>query len=441
MFLALIASALAADLPLEDALRRALDESEEVAAAELSVESARAGQSSALSSWLPQVSGSASYSHTFASEYDDLFGDTGGANPFADLPFGKADTWRLGLSASQGIYQGGRVLATRKLAEAGHRLAESQLDSARASAVLAAAQAYYDALLADRMVSILEASLARAETTLANTKLANEVGRAPDFEVLRASVTAENQRVALINQRRIQRLSQANLRRILHLPPDEPLNLVTPLGDEAPDSVAALAVELAGGEGQNSRASVVQSELAVQSAEATLGLTRSGALPYLGASFSYGLVQYPDQPFPDADWRKNVSGAVSLSVPLFSGGYYRAELSAARADAEAARERLEMVRDLADMDSADTDASLEAALAQWQATASTVAQAEKAWQIAETRYQEGISTQTELTDARVQLQQAEVNRAQAARDLQVARIRAALLPALPLSAGSGASSY
>jgi outer membrane protein TolC len=48
------------------------------------------------------------------------------------------------------------------------------------------------------------------------------------------------------------------------------------------------------------------------------------------------------------------------------------------------------------------------------------------------RYQEGISTQTELGDARVQLQQALANRAQSARDLRVARLRIELLEQLPL---------
>ena len=46
----------------------------------------------------------------------------------------------------------------------------------------------------------------------------------------------------------------------------------------------------------------------------------------------------------------------------------------------------------------------------------------------------GVSTQLELTDSRLLLQQAEANRALAARDLQVARARAALLPELPLGA-------
>jgi len=81
-------------------------------------------------------------------------------------------------------------------------------------------------------------------------------------------------------------------------------------------------------------------------------------------------------------------------------------------------------------------AELTAARAAFDASAGTIEQAQRAYEIAEVRFRAGVSTQLELTDARLLLQQAEANRAQAARDLQVARARVALLPDLPLGAAS-----
>jgi outer membrane protein TolC len=69
----------------------------------------------------------------------------------------------------------------------------------------------------------------------------------------------------------------------------------------------------------------------------------------------------------------------------------------------------------------------------------TAEQAQRAYDIAEVRFREGISTQLELSETRNQLQQALANRAQAARNLQVARKRLELLPYLPLSQGSPSS--
>jgi hypothetical protein len=64
-----------------------------------------------------------------------------------------------------------------------------------------------------------------------------------------------------------------------------------------------------------------------------------------------------------------------------------------------------------------------------------VEQAARAYSIAQVRYREGLSTQVELADSRILLQQAQANRAVAARDVQIAQARVALLPYLPLGQG------
>jgi outer membrane protein TolC len=114
-------------------------------------------------------------------------------------------------------------------------------------------------------------------------------------------------------------------------------------------------------------------------------------------------------------------------------------VAVARANQVEAELRLQQTREFAEFDARNSATQLEAAQAAWLASAGTVEQAARAYQIAELRYREGISTQTELLDSRVQLQQAQASRARAARDLQVARMRIALLPALPLTLPSEAS--
>ena len=110
----------------------------------------------------------------------------------------------------------------------------------------------------------------------------------------------------------------------------------------------------------------------------------------------------------------------------------------ARADVDASKARLQLTKELADLDEAGARAELGAARAEWEASAGTIQQATRAYEIADLRYREGISTQLELSDARLLLAQAQVNRARAARDLQLTRIRLALLPELPLG-GSGST--
>ena len=69
----------------------------------------------------------------------------------------------------------------------------------------------------------------------------------------------------------------------------------------------------------------------------------------------------------------------------------------------------------------------------------TAEQAQRAYAIDEVRFREGISTQTDLSQSRLLLEQARANRAMAARNLAVARVRLALLRDLPIQqTGTGA---
>jgi hypothetical protein len=90
------------------------------------------------------------------------------------------------------------------------------------------------------------------------------------------------------------------------------------------------------------------------------------------------------------------------------------------------------------LDSQSSRNDLATAQATLESNTSTVDEARRAYSIAQLRYREGISSQIELTDSRLQLEQAEVSRARALRDVQVARARLALLRDLPLGQTAGA---
>jgi outer membrane protein TolC len=154
---------------------------------------------------------------------------------------------------------------------------------------------------------------------------------------------------------------------------------------------------------------------------------------------NYGLVAYPEPPFPGyEELRNNWTVGLALQIPLFTGFRITGDVEYAQADLAEARARLKQAEELSRLDSRQIQEQLETAEAALRASVGVVEQARKARGIAEIRYQEGISTQLELSDAQLLLDQAEANRARAARDLQVARVRAALIDHLPAGAGGGA---
>jgi outer membrane protein TolC len=153
----------------------------------------------------------------------------------------------------------------------------------------------------------------------------------------------------------------------------------------------------------------------------------------------YAQLAYPEKVSPfGARFVDDWVVSLGLQLPFFTGGRIAGEVDVARANLSEAELRLQQTHKLAEVDARNTATQLEAADAAWQASSGTIEQAAQAYQIAELRYREGLSTQTELLDSRIQLQQAQASRARAARDLQVAKVRMVLLPALPLS-GVGAT--
>ncbi|HEU4700156.1 MAG TPA: TolC family protein [Gemmatimonadales bacterium] len=479
-------------LSLEEALQRAQGASEAVGIARAGVLRARGDLQRARSEFFPQLTGTGTYTRTLRSQFsalessDSTPADTTSApasctafappaglpieqrvdsleqavkclssvNPFASfsrLPFGQKNTWNFGLQASQTLFAGGRIVAQSNAAKALLRSAEIGLTSQQAQLVLDVTQAYYDAALSDRLVGIAEAALEQAERTLSETRLAREVGNQPEFELLRAQVQRDNQRPVVIQRRAQRDVAYLRLKQLLNLPLGEAVALTTSLEDS---TGAPPALVLPAGYGEPARADtataarapVRQAGEGVAAAEGQYRVSRAQNLPSLVLSTAFAEIAFPSSLFPGgndfvSDW--NVS--LALRWPLFTGGRIGGEKLAARAGIEEARLRLRQTQELAELDARNTAAQLAAAEAAWEASAGTVEQATRAYGIAEIRYREGISTQTELSDARLLLQQAQANRAQAARDLQVARVRTALLRDLPLggtptgSAAAGAA--
>ncbi len=432
-------------LTLDDALTLAEARNESVLIAEAGVRRARGVEAQVHSQRLPQLTGNASYDRTLASEYDGIF-DTdslgeGEENAFADLPFGQPNAYRIGLSFSQLIYAGGRERALEKQARLGRDVATLSVTSAKAQLALDVAQAFYDAALADRLVGIADDTLAQASRSFEQTRAKREAGLVSEFELLRAQVdrdTLQSPRVRAGNTRDV---AYFRLKQLLDLPLATPLQLAAQLDDPRLAPAARFASRLAEAEAATQprlRLAVTQADLGVQVSEQGVAIADAQRKPAVALQSSAGIVNYPSA-FPGVDdWRKNWTVSLGVQLPILTGGRIKAEQNIARADRDSAQAQLQLTKELSDLDDASARASLGAARADWEVAAGTIQQAARAYEIAELRFREGLSTQLELSDARLLLAQAQVNRARAARDLQLTRVRLALLPELPLGAGAGA---
>jgi outer membrane protein TolC len=484
-------------LSLEDAMALASRTSEAIQIAAADVTRAGTARVSAASQRRPQLFGTVSYARTLRSQFQGLADDRsdGAAEPAAPcdpfepdptlpvehriaalertlhcqssgngfgsivsrLPFGRENQWSFGLSASQSLFTAGRLAAQQRAAGAAAQSAGVALRSVQADTRLTVAEAYFDALLADRFVEIASATLEQQERVLDQTTLMQRVGTRPQFDVLRARVALDALRPTLIRQRSARDLAYVRLKQLLDLPLDAPLALTTRFApDTEPASVAPAvdrrATEAASADDAGARAAgnppdvaapapedrapVREAALEVDRLDALFAAARAQRWPSVSANAQLQQVAYPSGLVPTGDFLSNWTVGFSVDVPLFTGGRLSAAVEDARASLAQGRLRLAQTQELAELDTADALLNLEAARATWSASAGTVDQAVEAYRIAEIRFREGLSTQIELSDSQLLLQQARANRAQADRDLRLARLRVALLNDLPLSAGS-----
>lgn len=481
-------------LSLEEALRLAESQSEAVRIAQAGVHRARGLQMQARSQYLPQVGASLTYTRTLASQFEAL-ADAGPPAPPAGTPpappddgttyyapctrylatagateaqrvasletfarcsagtggfpidfskvgFGSKNQYQLGLEGSLSLYSGGRVQAQNRSAAANRTAADIELVSQRARLALDITEAYFDAVLADRLVAIAESSLAQSESVLGQTRLARQVGNQSEFELLRAQVTRDNQMPALLQRRTDRDLAYARLKQMLNVPGSERVSLSTGLGNEAElvqvaRTTTGAATTAESDSNSAARAPVRQLGEALHAQQEELRIARSSWIPTVSLSTQYGRIAFPSSGLPDLNnFLTNWTVSISASVPLFTGGRTRGQTMVAEAAVREAEARYEQVREAASLDAQQAHALLSQAQAALAASQGTSQQASRAYTIAEVRYREGLSTQVELNDSRLLLQQASANAALAVRNLQVARMRVALLRDLPLGVGT-----
>ena len=117
------------------------------------------------------------------------------------------------------------------------------------------------------------------------------------------------------------------------------------------DSSSRLA-EAEAGTSPRLRTAVTQAENDVLSSEEGLTVVKSQRKPAVSLNSVFGIVQYPSAVPNFDDWRTNWTVGAAVSMPILTGGRIKAEEIAARADIDESKARLQLAKELADLDTA-----------------------------------------------------------------------------------------
>jgi outer membrane protein TolC len=404
-------------LTLDEAVRRSLELGEEVRMARAQLGDARGQIREATAAALPEVRGAVVYTRQFASIFEDVgAGDTTFGPIFENSPFGAANAWNLEVTVRQTLFAAGKIGAGLRAAKAYRAASEEQLEQTQADVIYQVRRAYFDALYAARLVDIAEAGLEQARAHEVEVQRFRLAGTRAEYDLLRAQVDAANQEPIAVAARNGLDLALLALKRLVNVPAEAPLVLTTSLeGDEA--TIPVLTADTLGAP---ERASVRAAEATVRVWEQAVRAARADRWPSLsvGATFSHQAFPKEISPF-NAQFRRNWNADLRLSVPIFLGFRTFGAEDRARASLERARAERDQARELAALEVEQAAAEVRRAEALLAAQRATVRQARRAYQIATVRYTNGMSTQLEVSDARLLAQRAEANEAQALRDYLV----------------------
>ena len=409
-------------LSLDEALGRAASLGEEVKLARTTVDFAGTQVKSARSAVFPTLDGSFNYTRTYASPFQvksSATADT--ANPiaklFGNLPFGRVNQYTANLTATQTLFSPRLGIAMR-VANQFASATQFNLKEQMAEAEFQIRSAYVGALLAHELEASALEAVAQAQRFLESEKLRLSAGAGSELDVLRAEVAAENLRPQLVDAQNAASTSLLNLKRLINVPLSAPLALTTPLVAPAAASVTIIEPSTVVAD----RSAVHAEEQQVRIAGEVVKGAYSAYLPSVDLRMSLGRLLYPQEVFAlkGTGWLTDWNAAVTLKLPLFNGFKRGAELSQAKIGLQQEQFRLSQLREAVQLQYQQAFGERERAAASITARQRTVDQAQRVYDLTGLRYDQGMASQLEVTDARLSLLMARANRAQAIAQYYIA---------------------
>jgi outer membrane protein TolC len=255
-------------------------------------------------------------------------------------------------------------------------------------------------------VAVAEASLARSQLNLRSAQGFFDVGTKPKSDVTKAEVEVANAQVALIRARNQVRLAETTLANALGLEATAPVQIQDILTYEpvALDAQALLAEAL------GNRPELVEARAQIDVARAQLAGARANYLPTLSASGSYGGAS------TDPTLHEVWSIAATLSWNLFQGFFTNYQVRETTALVEVARANYNNQELLVRLDVEQAYLSVVEAAERIGATKVAVESAQENLRLAQGRYDAGVGTILDLTDAQLALTNAEADQIRALTD-------------------------
>lgn len=395
------AQVVADSLSLSGTIQAVLDANPAITSLEEEVNAATSRVTQSRGGFLPQVSGTATYTRIDPVVKLQLTPD---APVFQLAPNNNYDAH---ITLQYGLLDFGKKEATTNLAESRRLTATDNIVVTRRDLAYSAVQAYYNILFVRESIKVQDEQIASLLQHQREMEKRVQGGVSTKFDVTTTQVRitqAQNTKIDLENQLRNQ---QVQLARLLHKPEylNVPVRGALTYQPQAVDLNAALAQAI------EKRPEVKLARDAENTANLNLKLIERANTPTLGIGAQLG---GKNGYLPNLDKiRPNSVGVVQLSVPIYDGNKNKNQRIEALANIRGSQARIQDTQEQIRSDVRQASNNIQSGTSRYDNSLVQIAQATDALTRAKARYRYDVGTNLDVLDAETSLAQARLARLQA----------------------------
>ena len=391
-------------ITLDEAIEIALSESNTIKIAEMTIEKTGYAQKGAYSALYPNISASGSYQRTLKKQVMSMefMGEE------QSFPVGTNNNVSAGLSAAMPLVNA-QLWQSLKLSALDVELAIEQARSSRISMVSQVKQAFYAVLLAKEAYSVYKEVYDNAQKNFEDVEKKYKVGKASEFEYLRAKVNANNAEPEVYSAENAVVLAIWQLKAIMGVDLATEIDVIGALSDYANEMTVSLASSETVSFENNTN--LLQLQLQDEMLSRTIKMTKYQYIPTLSASFSYNYMAMGNT--FDMNWNPYSVVALSLNIPIFDGFAKHNNIRQYQKTQDILRLNIEDVERNLNIALENYRDKMNTSVKRYTAAETTLEMAQKSYNISEKMYELGKATLVELNDAQLALTQAQLTISQA----------------------------
>ncbi|HVO74751.1 MAG TPA: TolC family protein [Ignavibacteriaceae bacterium] len=408
------------NLTLDDAIKIALANNRDVQIALQDLKKSDAQIDEAYADVWPSINATGEYDRNIKSPVLFIPPNT----PFNPSPqtvtfsLGAKNSYALSASLNQTLFSL-KVNTAISIANDYHNYFKYAEKSTEDEVILQVKEAFYTILLAKDLINVSQKSYEVAKANFDNVKSQFTHGVSSEYDLLRAEVQLANVDPVLIQAKNNFELAKNGLKNLLTIDLKKEINVIGEFKLEPVDSV--LMQEAADTFIENNPM-LTALDFQISVLEKNVKLETAGYFPTLSGFANY-LWQTQDNTFDFSNylWANTITVGLRLSIPVFDGFRKNARIEQAIVD----KTKLELTKLKAEeglrIQLVQAQLKMKEARERVLAQGKSLNQAERAVEIAESRYNNGIGTQLEILDTQSSLTMAQTNYSQAIYDYLIAK--------------------